>query len=175
MKVITTLGLCALGAGCSSTPAPQSDSIGTTSIASLGLRTSVPSQELGEEMGLTFNVRWEGRIIDEVTPGGAAEKAGVKSGDVLLAIDGITLFSQDDISDFLAVSSPGQEVSVELKRVGKGDAEELRVTLGAESAPLAREPELGWQFASLAQLPKALELARAEKKKVMVGLSGAET
>ncbi len=39
----------------------------------------------------------------------------------------------------------------------------------------AKEPRMNWQYASLAQLESALEEARAQKKKVLVGLSGAET
>ncbi len=39
----------------------------------------------------------------------------------------------------------------------------------------ATGPHLRWQFASLAQLSRALESARALKKKVMVGLSAART
>ncbi len=35
--------------------------------------------------------------------------------------------------------------------------------------------ELEWQYASLAQLPAALDEARTSNKKLLVGLSGAET
>ena len=126
-------------------------------------------------MELTFNVRWEGRYVDHVDAGGPAALAGVQQGDVLLSVDDITLFSNDDLVDFLSVSDPGQEVLLELKRAGEPNAKSLRATLGSEPSPIADEPAFDWQYASLAQLPRALETARAENKKVLVGLSGAET
>ena len=126
-------------------------------------------------MGLTFNVRWEGRLIDEVEPGGAAADAGLREGDVLLAMDDVTLFSADDIADLLRVSNPGRSVKVRLKRSGTTEISEAVVVLGSESVPSGSAHAIDWQFASLAQLPRALEVARAQKKKVLVGLSGAET
>lgn len=163
------------GTGCAATSDSSASRGSASPRATLGASTSVPSKELGEAMALTFNVRWEGRVIDELKADGPAAQAGLREGDVLLSMDGITLFSSDDIADILRVATPGKDVPVTLKRAGSTEVTEAKLKLGSESVPSASKPQLDWQFASLAQLPRALEVARAEKKKVMVGLSGAET
>ena len=142
--------------------------------AALGITTSAPSEEVVRDMGLVQNVRVLGRVIDSLEPEGAAASAGIEVGDVLLRLDDNDLYSADDIADFLAVSKPGQSIRVSHTRQGDASPRESSIVLG--SGPSATPPGgLEWQFAGLGQLPSALEQARAEKKKVMVGLSGAET
>lgn len=142
--------------------------------ATLGLTTSAPSEELVQAMGLDHNVRVLGRVIDSLEPDGAVASAGIEVGDVLLSIGENDLYSADDIADYLAVSKPGQSAKVRYKRSGDAEPRGTSIVLGC--GPSAMSPGgLRWQFAGLGQLPSALEQARAEKKKVMVGLSGAET
>ena len=142
--------------------------------AALGITTSAPSEEVVRDMGLEHNVRVLGRVIDTLEPDGAAASAGIEVGDVLLRLDDNDLYSADDIADFLAVSKPGQSLKARYRRRGDAEPRESSVVLG--SGPSAMPSSgLRWQYAGLGQLPRALEQARAEKKKVMVGLSGAET
>lgn len=115
----------------------------------------------------------QGRRIDSSE--GPAAKAGLRQGDVLVKLGENVLYSQDDIFDYLSVSSPGDQVAVLFKRESGTEPRRAVVTLGVELVGAEDQPALHWQFASLAQLPQALELARAQEKKVMVGLSGAET
>jgi thiol-disulfide isomerase/thioredoxin len=145
-----------------------------TKAASLGLSTSAPSDEAVRDMGLANNVRVLGRLIDAVAPDGPAAAAGLAAGDVLLRIEDNDLYSADDIADYLAVSAPGDRATVRFKRKGDAEPRETTVVLGRGSSSRSTGG-LHWQFAGLGQLPKALEVARAQKKKVMVGLSGAET
>ncbi len=164
------------GLGCSSPP-PKEPGSATQTVrrpAILGVTTSVPSEGLTEELGLTTDVRVQGRVIEEVEPRGPAARAGLRTGDVLLRLDENELYSADDISDFLAVSTPGRQVAVQFKR-GDPELRRTAVVLGEADSVVDSGPRLTWQFASLAQLPAALEVARAKKKKVMVGLTGAET
>lgn len=176
MKVHHAIGLLLLTAMPSCTaPGTGRDGALATRRATLGIRTSVPEAGLAEKLGLTLNARREGRYVDHVAAGGPAALAGVRQGDVLLSVDEITLFSGDDLADFLGVSEPGQRVVLKLKRAGEPNARSLSATLGSEPSPIADEPTFDWQYASLAQLPRALEAARVENKRVLVGLSGAET
>jgi serine protease Do len=149
----------------------------STTRASLGATTAVPPKELAEEMELVFNVRWQGRLVEEIDPGGAADRAGLEPGDVIMRLGANVLYSQDDLDDYLSLHEPGDEVRATIKRGGSKQTEELAIALGGEqtSSSAAGSPGIEWQYASLAQLPDALEQARAEKKKVLVGLSGAET
>jgi len=144
-------------------------------MATIGLTTSVPPSETAEAMALADNVRVHGRFVDQVEANGPAAEAGLQPGDVLLQLGDNDLYSADDVADFLAVSSPGDRIPVAFKRSGDVQARQTTVTLGELRKTEAPGSGLRWTFAGLGQLPKALETARAKKKKVMVGLSGAET
>lgn len=163
------------GADTTPTPTEVGPRAGNTEVrrARLGLSTSVPSNELAELLELENRVRVRGRVIDRAE--GPALEAGLRKGDVLLKLGDVDLYSADDISDFLRVSSPGARVPIAFKREGNTDVLEVVVSLGKDRIEATSGPEIRWQFASLGQLPRALEVARAQKKKVMVGLSGAET
>lgn len=172
MKSILAMSLAIALVACqSSSEKPQE--IATAANAALGVTTAIPSEGLAGEMGLEFQVRQQGRLVKSVDGGSAAYEAGIRSGDVLLQLGDVTLYSQDDIDDFLSVHEPGSQVHATLVRSGTKAREELQIELDAGAA---RKPDtIRWQYASLAQLPAAREQARAEKKKVLVGLSGAET
>ncbi len=78
-----------------------------------------------------------GAPITRVTPGSAAEKAGLKSGDVVLKIDGTPTLSAARLSDAVSEKKPGDVLVLTLQRGAK--AEELKVTLGEDTAGNARE------------------------------------
>lgn len=74
-----------------------------------------------------FAFEGPGVKVDSVVPGSPAEKAGVRAGDVLLALDGAEVASLRDYSEKLKGMSPGQSVRATLRRDGK--ALEVAVTL----------------------------------------------
>ncbi len=181
-RTIVTLALAVTAApGCATAPrsatgqSPKEERVrGTT----LGASTRAPRAEEARALGLPAEARrWQGRVIEAADPGGPAEKAGVRAGDVLLQIDDNALFSEDDFRDLLAVGRPGDSVRLGLKRRDSGREEVLRATLDPEPAPATSGGGNGfvWQYAGLAQLPLALEEARRTRRSVLVGLSGAET
>jgi thioredoxin len=151
--------------------------------ATLGVDTEAPSEAVAKAQGLKHKVRLHGRVVTEVAAEGAAARAGVRIGDVLLRLGDNDLYSADDISDFLEVSDPLDQVILRFKRPGEAEPREATVTLGARRSVTrstsrdvpASGPRFTWQFASLGQLPKALDAARSQHKKLLVGLSGAET
>jgi len=163
---------------CASSP-PNDDGCEPTAArtelsTALGARTSAPSAALTQRLDLSVSVRAQGRVVDELLDRGAAARAGLRVGDVILQADEVALFSQDDLDDVLRTKRTGAEIRLKVKRRDSRLDEELSATLAAgdiPSSPLA----LAWHFASLAQLPQALDVARAQKKRVLVGLSGAET
>ena len=61
----------------------------------------------------------EGVRVVSVSPGGPAEAAGVKSGDVITALDGKPLGSGRDLVARMRGVEPGQTVNLELRRDGK--------------------------------------------------------
>src|SRR6185436_11198536 len=104
---------------------------------------------------------------------GPASEAGIVAGDALLALDANRIYSNDDIQDFVRAAKPGQRVKVLVRRAESKKEETVEVTLGSVPAP--KEAHIEWTFAGPAQLDAALALAKKEGKKVLVGLSGAET
>ncbi|MGL6072569.1 MAG: M6 family metalloprotease domain-containing protein [Fimbriiglobus sp.] len=83
-------------------------------------------------IGITAGDKKDGGVeVEAVTEGGAAEKAGVKKGDVLLKIDESKLDGDVTVRDLVSAKKPGDSVRLLLKR--KAEEMELRVILGADT------------------------------------------
>jgi len=66
--------------------------------------------------------------ISQVVPGGPADKAGLRSGDVVKAIDGQNLKDSQALAPVLSGKDPGQEVNLQVQR--GGNAMQVKLTLG---------------------------------------------
>jgi S1-C subfamily serine protease len=80
----------------------------------------------------------EGAIVEEVTKGTGAEKAGVKVGDVVTAVDGTPVRSMSDLILQVRRHSAGDTVELTLLRDGKSI--KLSVVVGDKPASLATTP-----------------------------------
>ena len=69
-----------------------------------------------------------GAYVQSVTSGGGADKAGIKSGDLIVAVDGVPVRSFDELWGMASGYSPGDKVVVEVNRDGK--ILDFNVTLG---------------------------------------------
>ncbi len=69
-----------------------------------------------------------GAYVQSVTSGGAADKAGIKSGDLIVSVDGVAIRSFDELRGMASGYSPGDKVIVSLDRDGK--TLDVNVTLG---------------------------------------------
>ena len=69
-----------------------------------------------------------GVLVQEVTPGGPAEKAGLKAGDILTTIDGRQIKDGDDLVNEIASRRPGSSVRLGFLREGKQT--DATVTIG---------------------------------------------
>ena len=76
-----------------------------------------------------FNYAGEGVQISGVTPGGAAEAAGLQAGDVLLQFDGTDIGSLQEYSNFLREAAPGDTVQLQIRRAD--EVLDVEVTLQA--------------------------------------------
>lgn len=82
----------------------------------LGILGQSVTSSLVEEMGLPVD---KGAFVVEVTAGTEAEKAGVKSGDVIVAVDDKTVRSMDDLILAVRQHAVGDKVVLALWRDGK--------------------------------------------------------
>jgi serine protease Do len=89
----------------------------------------VTTQALSSDLAKQFEVE-QGALITEVSPDSAAEKSGLKRGDIITAVDG------KDIADpralALAIGRLAPDTEVTLKYVRDGKAATLKVKLGRQ-------------------------------------------
>ena len=77
-----------------------------------------------------------GAFLTEVTPGGAADKAGIKKGDIVVKLDGQKVSGKNDLVDKLQYYESGETVEVVIARANNGEYKEetVEVTLGSTPA-----------------------------------------
>lgn len=85
-----------------------------------------------------------GAQIVRVTDGSPAEKAGLKRGDVITAVDGTFLEQSDDLAGIIGARKPGDTVRLELLGT-REQAREVEVTLG-ENPQDATKAWLGIEY-----------------------------
>jgi serine protease Do len=83
-----------------------------------------------------------GVLVQEITPGGPAEKGGLKAGDIITTIDGRSIKDGDDLVNEIASRRPGSSVRLGYLRDGKqadatvtiGDREKVFADKGSQQA-----------------------------------------
>lgn len=77
-------------------------------------------QKLTADMAESLNIPGgKGVLVADTTKDGPAEKAGIKSGDVIVAFDGKEVVAENELPQIVAASRPGSRVDVKLIRDGK--------------------------------------------------------
>jgi len=98
----------------------------------------VELQEITPALAESFRLRdTRGAIIAGVLRDGPADKAGVKPGDVLTAIDGAPISDPQNLLNLVAVLQPGSVAKLKIRR--QAQALEVSVTVGRRPKPQARE------------------------------------
>lgn len=97
--------------------------------AMLGISMTELTQELASLAGIKGD--FSGVYIAELVRSGAAWKAGIREGDVLVAIDGRKMKSPSEVQAAVNAHKPGDVVSVLIVRDGKED--EIEVQLQGEA------------------------------------------
>jgi len=88
---------------------------GQTQRGYLGVQIAELTAELAEEKGLEDV---EGVYVAEITQDGAAQQAGMKSGDVITAINGKKVNTKTQLMETVRQYRPGDKVEVEVNRHG---------------------------------------------------------
>ena len=93
----------------------------------------IPSEE-ATKLGVT---QGPGVVVYQVQQGSAAERAGLRSGDVITALNGTSINDPNSFRNLIAASPPGSEVTLTINR--GGSEQQVRATLG-EFTPQAERP-----------------------------------
>ena len=108
----------------------------------IGVEPQDITPELAESFGLATK---SGTIIAGVVRGGPADRAGVKPGDILVAVDGKTVSDTTEMLNLIAQLTPGARASVTVQRKSRQSV--LDVTVGkrprsrrTESTPAPNAP-----------------------------------
>jgi len=94
----------------------------------VGLRLQEITPAIAQALGRSDD---KGVLVASVEPGGPAEKAGFKSGDVITQFDGKPVESGRELSRAVAATKPGIQVPVTVIRDGR--PQELTVAIGQRS------------------------------------------
>jgi serine protease Do len=104
--------------------------------ARLGVTVQDLTQALADSFGLQ---RPDGALISGVAPDSAAAKAGLKSGDVVTAVNGEPIVRSGELSARIGLSAPGDKVTLSVVR--DKQRREVQATLGALEPDAARSAD----------------------------------
>jgi serine protease Do len=95
-------------------------------------RLGVAIQEVNQTLADSFKLdKPEGALVANVDPGSPADKAGLKTGDVIRKVDGQPIVASGDLPAIIGQATPGEKVRLEIWR--QGQREELTAKLGDAS------------------------------------------
>jgi len=96
-------------------------------------RLGVTIQQVNQAFADSFKLaRPEGALVSQVEPGSAADKAGLKAGDVILRANGQAIVDSGDLPASIALAKPGDKLQMQVWR--QGHAEDLTATLQGAKA-----------------------------------------
>jgi Do/DeqQ family serine protease len=102
----------------------------------LGVTVQGMTSDLAAGFGLS---KADGALVSDVTPGGAADKAGIKRGDVILGYQGRPVIDTNSFRNEIASTKPGSTVTLSVMRDGK--TSDIKATL--EESPDAKNARGG--------------------------------
>ena len=115
--------------------------------AQLGVTVQTVTSDMATSLGLT---KVGGAIVSSVTPGSAAERAGIKQGDIIESFNGQAIHDTNSLRNHVADAEPGSSASMAILRNGlaqtltvKLDAANPDAIARADGKPGSDEPGLG--------------------------------
>jgi putative serine protease PepD len=105
-------------------------------VPSNAVRQVVPQLEKGQAVKRSYlgtqtsssPTNPNGAQVESVTPGGPADRAGLRKGDLIKAVDGHAINNPSDLSNAIATKKPGDTVTLRIERSGL--TQDLDVKLG---------------------------------------------
>ncbi len=81
-------------------------------------------QKIGEELKLKD---WNGVLVHKIQEDGAAAKAGIRDGDIIIGLDEDKINSKGEFEEIISYHSPGDKIDITFKR--KGDVKKAQIML----------------------------------------------
>ena len=128
-------------------------------------KLGVQIQDVNQGFADSFNLDTvEGALVANVEKGGAADKAGIKSGDVIRKLNGQPIVQSGDLPAMMSMAKPGDSVVLDVWRERK--IVRINARLGsADEKPLAAEREAVASTDSSAKLGLALRPLDANERR----------
>jgi serine protease Do len=92
---------------------PQLVSTGHVARGRLGVVIQGMDEDLAKALGMD---RAHGALVEDVEPGSPADRAGIKAGDVIVAVDGKNVPHSEELPRMVARHAPGSHVAVTVLR-----------------------------------------------------------
>ncbi len=126
-------------------------------------------QDLTPELAQAFGLKdRQGAVIAQVVPGSPAEKAGLRAGDIVLAVDGRAVVSANALRNAIGMTRRGSTVTLDVLRDGR--AQKLNVKIeaiaGERTASKDQAPQSGAPSRRLA----GVELGEIEPDHPLAGV-----
>jgi Do/DeqQ family serine protease len=102
----------------------------------LGIVVARPNSDAAKELGIREN---KGLVVTQVQPGSAAERAGLRKGDVITSFNGEEANDPNVFRNRIASTAPGSEVTLTILRSGR--EQRLTAILGEFTPAPARDTE----------------------------------
>ena len=111
---------------------------GETQRAYLGVSVSEVDSKLADKLGLS---EIKGIYVGEVAEDGAAHKAGIQAGDVILSINGNSINTYTQLLETIHQYRPGDEVDMEVVRNGRNRIYTVRLLNESGSTDVVKKGE----------------------------------
>jgi len=118
-------------------------------------------QELTADLAKTFGLKGQkGILVSQVTEDSAAQKAGMKQGDVIVEFDGKPVEKLAEFRNRVSLEAPGSKHDITVLRDGK--RKKLTITIGKlpEKAQVASAPSHSWEKLGITVKNLTQELAQ---------------
>lgn len=108
-------------------------------------KLGVSLQDVGQDFADSFKLESpDGALVQNVERGSAADKAGLKSGDVIRKVNGQPVIGGGDLTAIVSVAKPGEKLALDVWRDGR--TVQVNATLGSaneKAAPAERNALAG--------------------------------
>jgi Do/DeqQ family serine protease len=102
----------------------------------LGITVVRANSDPARALGIKEN---KGVVVAQIQPGGSADRAGLKAGDIITSFNGVEVNDPNVFRNQIASAGPGVEVTLTILRDGR--EQQVRATLGELTPPTDRNME----------------------------------